>query len=540
MPIALYGLDQARARFAEKIAITTRPDIDADKDAKAAKKLVMKARQDLEREFNKTMRFRSVRRLLSEEAGRLIPDLKPIWLMSPLSVADVLPLDADMFDVAVFDEASQVPVEDAAPTLFRAPQFIVVGDEKQLPPTNFFGSTAQSYDEEDEADETDAPIDLDADSFLGQAAKTLPSTLLGWHYRSRSEELISFSNAVFYAGKLISVPSTRLTVEAEPIRAESAGAGKLNWREILKRPISFHHTPFGIYERTRNRGEALYIAEMIRGLLTAKPKRSLGVVAFSEAQQSEIERALDQLAREDPKFADAYEAELEREEDGAFVGLFVKNLENVQGDERDVILISVCYAPDARGRMRMSFGPINRAGGEKRLNVIFSRAKEHVALISTIKADQITNDYNTGAFCLKTYLRYAEAVSTGNVDAMRRALAAVAPYAAEERAERETPIAEQIAQALRERGYAAETSLGESKFVCDVAVRKEGADAHQLAVLIDGPTHYQNPNLLERHVTKPGVLGAFGWKTLSVLSLDWRARPDVVLGRIERALGKKG
>ena len=218
----------------------------------------------------------------------------------------------------------------------------------------------------------------------------------------------------------------------------------------------------------------------------------------------------------------------------------MKNLENVQGDERDVILISVCYAPDARGRMRMSFGPINRAGGEKRLNVIFSRAKEHVALISTIKADQITNDYNTGAFCLKTYLRYAEAVSTGNVDAMRRALAAVAPYAAEERAERETPIAEQIAQALRERGYAAETSLGESKFVCDVAVRKEGADAHQLAVLIDGPTHYQNPNLLERHVTKPGVLGAFGWKTLSVLSLDWRARPDVVLGRIERALGKKG
>ncbi|MEM6668443.1 MAG: DUF4011 domain-containing protein [Pseudomonadota bacterium] len=532
-------LDQTRDRFAEKIAITTRPDIDADADFKAAKKQVMKARQDLEREFNKTLRFRSVRRLLSEDAGKLIPDLKPIWLMSPLSVADVLPLDADMFDVAVFDEASQVPVEDAAPTLFRAPQFIVVGDEKQLPPTNFFGATAQAYDEDEDHDEDEAPLDLDAASFLGQAAKTLPSTLLGWHYRSRSEELISFSNAVFYAGKLISVPATRLTVEAEPIRADSAGDGKQHWREVLRRPISFHHTPFGVYERQRNRGEALYIAEMIRGLLTAKPKRSLGVVAFSEAQQSEIERALDQLAKDDPKFADAYEAELEREEDGAFVGLFVKNLENVQGDERDVILISVCYAPDARGRMRMSFGPINRAGGEKRLNVIFSRAKEHVALVSTVKADAITNDYNTGAFCLKTYLRYAEAVSTGNVAAMRRALSAVAPYAADERADRETPIADQIAQALRERGFEAETSLGESKFVCDVAVRKEGGSAHELAILIDGPAHYENPNLLERHVTKPGVLNAFGWKTLSVLSLDWRARPDVVLGRIERALGKK-
>lgn len=530
-------VDGARARFVDKIALTSKIDLElseAERDAKAG---LVKARQDLDREFGKSTRFRSVRELMAGPAGALIRDLKPIWLMSPLSVADVLPLEGDLFDVAIFDEASQVPIEDAAPTLFRAPQAIVVGDEKQLPPTNFFGGGGSDGDVDDD-DPADA-LALDADSFLAQASRTLPSTLLGWHYRSRSEELIAFSNAVFYAGKLISIPSIRRAEPAEPLKADKPGDGAHGWRALLERPVSFHHTPFAIYDRRRNRGEAEYIAEMIRGLLKKKTGQSIGVIAFSEAQQSEIERALDKLARDDAKFGALYEAELEREEDGQFAGLFVKNLENVQGDERDIIIISVCYAPDERGVMRMNFGPINRAGGEKRLNVIFSRAKERIALVSTIRAEAIVNDYNTGALCLKTYLKYAEAVSIGDQSGMRRALAAIAPHAAAERAALETPIAEKIAAGLRARGLAAETSVGESAFICDVAVRKPDASAHQLAVLIDSAAHYALSDLMERHVVKPGVLGAFGWKTLTVLSLDWRRDPEQVLDRIERALSGK-
>ncbi len=530
-------IDAQRQRFNDHISLTQRLDLELDRKMQRKRRQTLESRQDLEKELSKSTRFRSVRELMSGPAGRIISDLKPIWLMSPLSVADVLPLDDDSFDVAIFDEASQVPVEEAAPTLFRARQVIVVGDEKQLPPTNFFGAGSGEGDDDPDMFDDESESELDAASFLAQAARTLPSTLLGWHYRSRSEELIAFSNAVFYGGRLISVPSTRLTQVREPIIAQSAEDGAEFADEILARAVSFHHTPFALYEKQKNAGEAAYVAEAVRKLLKAKTKKSIGVVAFSEAQQSEIERALERLAKEDAKFRDLLEAEMEREENGQFEGLFVKNLENVQGDERDVIIVSVCYAPDSTGRMRMNFGPINRAGGEKRLNVIFSRAKEHLALISTIKADAVTNDYNTGALCLKTYLRYAEAVSRGDLAAMRRALHAVAPHASPRNKREPSALAEPIGAALRERGWEVEVGLGESAFVCDVAVRSPKDDNHRLAVLVDGPDHYGGTDALERHVTKPGVLKAFGWKTLTVLALDWRRDPDAVIERIEKALG---
>lgn len=540
-------LDGARRRFVEHVSLTARLELELDPERQAERRQFVEARQDLERELAKSMRFRSIRELMAGAAGHLIRDLKPIWLMSPLSVADILPLQPDLFDVVIFDEASQVPVEEAAPTLFRAPQAIVVGDEKQLPPTNFFGGgdgEADLWDEAGAEDDGAPSLDLDADSFLGQAARSLPSTMLGWHYRSRAEELIAFSNALFYGGRLISIPSATRLDEREPIEAESAKDGEKLWSQVLERPISWHRTPFGVYERQRNTGEAEYVAELVRGLLKAQTGKSIGVVAFSEAQQSEIERALDRLAKSDAKFRNLYEAELEREEDGQFAGLFVKNLENVQGDERDIIIVSVCYGPDANGRMRMNFGPINRAGGEKRLNVIFSRAKDRLALVSTISADAITNDYNTGALCLKTYIRYAEAVSRGDREAMIRCLSHVAPQALAAADRPKNPLADSIAQALRERGWQVETALGQSAFVCDLAIRppktaKGKSTGEPLAVLIDGPAHFATGDLMERYVVKPAVLKAFGWRSMTVLGVDWRRDPNRVIQRIEAAVKGK-
>jgi len=246
--------------------------------------------------------------------------------------------------------------------------------------------------------------------------KNLPSTLLAWHYRSRYETLISFSNAAFYSGNLFTIPDRQRAIDNQlEIRVASTDQGAANVEALLARSISFHFMEIGVYEDRCNPHEAAYIAQLVRGLLRRQTKLSIGVVAFSEAQQTEIETALSRLAEEDGDFAARLETEYVREENDVFCGLFVKNLENVQGDERDIILMSVCYGHDAGGRMLMNFGPINQRGGEKRLNVIFSRAKHHMALVSSIRHRDITNEYNDGANSLKNFLHYAEAGSRANL-----------------------------------------------------------------------------------------------------------------------------
>ncbi|MCU0796344.1 MAG: WGR domain-containing protein, partial [Akkermansiaceae bacterium] len=271
--------------------------------------------------------------------------------------------------------------------------------------------------------------------------------------------------------------------------------------------------------------------------LVSESKLSIGIAAFSEAQQGEIESALDALAAEDPDFATRLEAEYVREEDDQFCGLFVKNLENVQGDERDIILMSVCYAPDAAGRMRMNFGPINQRGGEKRLNVIFSRARHHMVLVSSIRHHQITNDYNDGARALKNFLHYAESLSRGETAMARQVLDGLNPLKRKSLAkESANLLAGQLATALVRRGWQVETGAGQSRFRCDVAVRQPGADRHQLAVLIEGGG---SSDVLERFHTRPGILRAFGWQVAVVTAKDWWHEPEAVLERIERLLRRE-
>src|SRR5581483_5561620 len=291
-------------------------------------KIYSSGRRELEHEFGKTIRHRSIRDLAADHSGRVIRDLKPIWLMSPLSVSDTLPLDSELFDVVIFDEASQIPVEEAVPAVYRARQVIVVGDEMQLPPTNFFAS---SRDEEAvlTAEEAGEPIevDLEADSFLSQSGRNLPSTLLAWHYRSRYESLISYSNAAFYSGNLYTIPDRLLPpLNLSELVVSTPDQATANTDALLSRSVSFHFVENSIYEQRRNQAEAVYIAHTVRELLRRETKLSIGIVAFSEAQQSEIERALDIIADEDKDFSTKLEVEMNREEDDQFCGLFVKNL----------------------------------------------------------------------------------------------------------------------------------------------------------------------------------------------------------------------
>lgn len=529
-----------RQRFLDHVKASSLPAAQLSQEQKAFKKSYAAGRRELEHEFGKSMRYKSIRDLAAGDTGQVIQDLKPIWLMSPLSVSDTLPLDPEFFDVVIFDEASQIPMEEAIPAVYRSHQTIVVGDEMQLPPTTFFAS-ARTEDEtvvvEEEGERIE--VDLDSDSFLAQSAQNLPSTLLAWHYRSRYESLISFSNAAFYSGNLYTIPDRQLAIVGRPeLIVTAVEQGGANVDALLTRSISFHSMENGVYEERRNPNEAAYIAQMVRGILQRDSKLSIGLVAFSEAQQAELESALSRLAEEDAAFAALLEIEYVREENDVFCGLFVKNLENVQGDERDIIIMSVCYGHDANGRMLMNFGPINQRGGEKRLNVIFSRAKHHMAIVSSIRHQDITNDYNDGANSLKNFLQYAEAVSRGDEATARRVLENLNPLSRKALAplNKGDAVVEQLAAALRQRGHAVDLNVGQSKFRCDLAVRGSVDSMYHLGILVDTDGHYANPNLLDRYLMQPGILKAFGWRFAWVLTKDWYHTPDDVLARLEKLL----
>jgi predicted DNA-binding WGR domain protein len=504
------------------------------------KRIYSTGRRELEHEFGKSMRYRSIRDLSDDETGPVVIDLKPIWLMSPLSVSDTLPLHPELFDVVIFDEASQIPTEEAVPALSRAPQVIVVGDEMQLPPTSFFAA-ARDEDEMQITAEEDGQavaIILDADSLLNQSARSLPATLLAWHYRSRSEALISFSNAAFYDGRLITIPDRIIadtSAAPRPLRADDPASASIGVDRLLARAVSFHPVADGLYDKRVNDPEARLIAAMVRDLLFRETGLSIGIVAFSEAQQAEIEDALETLAGEDKLFAARLEAEYTREDDGQINGLFVKNLENVQGDERDVILLSICYAPDANGRMAMNFGPINQRGGEKRLNVIFSRARHHMAVVSTIHADAITNTHNDGARALRTFLAFAEAQSRGDTSHGQSVLATLNPEAQRVFARNAPadPLRDALAKALVARGHAVHTYVGSASFRCDLAICAPGGDRYQLGILIDRNGHGA---IEDRYVFQPAILRAFGWKVIDVPSHSWLRDPGAVVARIEAAL----
>lgn len=529
---------RVRDRFLHHVELTKRQKSELNGDEVELAARYKKGRRVLEHEFGKSMRYRAIRDLVAGESGMVVRDLKPVWLMSPLSVADTLPLDRDLFDVVIFDEASQVTLESAAPTLFRASQVIIVGDEMQLPPTSFFESQSDGEDDElqfEEEGETHE-YSLAADSLLNHAGRNMASTMLSWHYRSRNETLISFSNWRFYHGRLLTVPEEeRLQPNQQLLDVKQPSDAETYAPLALSRAVSYHYLSDGVYDRRRNRTEAEYIAQLTRGILSQPESKTLGIIAFSEAQQDEIERSLRGLAEEDDEFRQRFDAEMEREEDGQFVGLLVKNLENIQGDERDIIILSVCYGPGPDGRMFMNFGPINRAGGEKRLNVAFTRAKHHMMLVSSIEPTRITNEHNEGANCLKNYLRYAAASSIGDSEDLELVLRSIALGRDTQRSSQtstSTAASRQLARRLKVEGFHCDYLVGHSGFRCDLAVYCDGDRKYRLGILLDGGPSYSLSDPIEREILRPRLLENFGWQVERVLLKDWWKDPERVIQRL--------
>lgn len=540
-----YIRAKRRQQFIEHYELTNTAASILDNTQKQLKKEYLDGRRILEHEMSKTMRYKSIRELASNESGKVLKDIKPVWLMSPLSVSDSLPLDTNFFDVVIFDEASQITLEEGIPALFRAPQTIIVGDDKQMPPSNFFN--AKGEDSEDleliNGEKEDEILSADADSLLIQGSRKLNSTMLSWHYRSRYETLISYSNHAFYEAGLLTIPDKTIHNSSKPLlEIQQPEEGLKTANALLKDSISFHYLTNSVYEARSNVYEAKYIAYLVKQLLDQNIKESIGIVAFSQEQQGVIEEAITNLATSDKQFDELLEKAFNRKDEGQYTGLFIKNLENVQGDERDIIIMSVCYGHDSNKKMLMNFGPINKKGGEKRLNVIFSRAKKHMAIVSSIRHHHITNDYNEGANYFKRFLHYAEMVSIGNMSFARTILDSL--ITTKKRTQSQSEIhsitTSQIKKALEARDYIVDERIGQSSFKCSLGIKKSIEDKHYImGILIDNEDHYNNDDLVEQYFQRPSILRSFGWNVINVYTKDWLLDHDKVLNVIMKRIENK-
>ena len=453
----------------------------------------------LRREFEKRRRHKPIRTLMTE-AGRAIQAIKPVFMMSPMSVAAYLPPGRISFDLVVFDEASQVKPVDALGSLARASQAVVVGDDKQLPPTSFFDTATQGVDDDD-----DDNVTGDLESVLGlMRAQGCSTRMLRWHYRSRHESLIALSNREFYDDGLMVFPSPD--------------------SERIAFGLRFHHLPNAVYERgtsRRNPIEAEAVAEFVMRHARETPHLTLGVATFSTAQREAIMDHLELKRRQDDSCETFFAAHTEEP-------FFVKNLENVQGDERDVILISVGYGRDRDGRVTMNFGPLNREGGERRLNVIITRARIRCHVFSNLTSDDISAGASArGVQCLRSFLAYAQ---TGDLSGLPTP---------QSNFEVDSPFQRAVESRLRGLGYEIQSEVGVKGFFIDIAVvDPERRGRYLIGVECDGATYHSSLAARDRDRIRASVLRGLGWKLHRIWSTDWFANPDRELRRTVEAIEK--
>ncbi|PSJ51733.1 DUF3320 domain-containing protein [Pseudaminobacter soli (ex Li et al. 2025)] len=436
-------------------------------------------------------------RQLMQRASLAIQALKPVFMMSPLSIAQFLPPGVLEFDLLVMDEASQIQPVDALGAVARAKQVVIVGDERQLPPTRFFSKMTSGASEEDEEQEGAGVSDIE--SILGLfSARGLPERMLRWHYRSRHQSLIAVSNSQFYDSKLFIVPSP-YTLEA--------GMG-----------LRFHYVPGGVFEDGANKVEAKVVAEAIIRHALQTPNLSLGVAAFSIKQRREIQDQLELLRRLNPQTEEFFHAHPNEP-------FFVKNLENVQGDERDVILISVAYAKNAQGYMGMRFGPLSAEGGERRLNVLISRAKRRCEVYASITDEDIDLERGKGkgVFAFKLFLHYAR---TGRLSMSQRTDKNM-----------DSVFEEQVMAALQEQGYQVHPQVGIAGFFIDLAVADEQLPGrYLLGIECDGASYHDSRSARDRDRLRQAVLEDHGWTIHRIWSSDWFQRPKAELERLVAAI----
>ena len=444
----------------------------------------------LRKEAEKKRRIIPLRRLF-KTIPTLLQKLKPCFMMSPLSVSYFLDSDMYSFDMVIFDEASQILPEDAIGAIYRGKQVIIAGDTKQMPPTSFFSAAAKNTDEFDADEDTDEYYpDIVSESILDEATTCLPSCTLLWHYRSRDESLISFSNRQLYNNSLITFP---------------------NCSRLEDRGLEYVYVPNGYYEgsgKNCNIMEARKCLALVIEHMKKHPDRSLGIIAFSEKQQAVIEDVINDFRLKNPQYEDFFD----EARDEPF---FVKNLENVQGDERDTIIFSICYAKNSQGRMYQRFGPLGHDGGERRLNVAITRAKYNVKLVGSIMPTDISVKEGTkeGVRMLREYIYYAMQNDYGIPSG------SVIPV--------DEPFTDQIAAFLKTNGYTCRRDVGASAYKVDIAVEKPGyPDILMAGIECDGRNYTNTRTARDRDVLRRTIMTSLGWRLYHVWSMAWYLNPD--------------
>ncbi len=479
-------LSVAQMRIREKI-ISRFPDTNRVTTAKDELQI-------LQRELGKKRRIMPLR-MLFRAIPNLLLTLKPCLMMSPLSVAYFLEADSYQFDMVIFDEASQIFPQDAIGAIFRGKQVIIAGDTKQLPPTNFFATSTSN--DSDAFDSDDEYEDVVYDSILEETASVLPNRTLLWHYRSKHEHLIAFSNQEIYKNELVTFPSS---VEHE------TDCG-----------VEFEYVEDGYYEgggRNCNIAEAKRCVELIKRHIDTHPDRSLGIIAFSEKQQQQIALEVQRFREQHPEYEFFFK-------EGKDEGFFVKNLENVQGDERDTIFFSICYAQtkeqkEAGRPMHMRFGPLGHQGGERRLNVAITRAKRNVKLISSIMPSDIdlSRTESEGIRMLRSYIEFA----------MNGAVALASSRSVHD----QDRFVDMIADFLDKNGYSVKKYVGCSGYRIDIAVvDKNDEDRYIAGIECDGLSYISAQTARDRDHLRKSVLTSMGWNMYRVWSAEWFINPEV-------------
>ncbi|MCY4656485.1 MAG: DUF3320 domain-containing protein, partial [Gammaproteobacteria bacterium] len=486
----------------------------------AAREVMLKHYQDIPRgsaglvgivrgEIAKKRRHMPIRKLL-DVAGDVVLALKPVFLMSPLSVAQYLKPNGINFDLLLIDEASQVKTSEALGCILRCKQVVVVGDQKQMPPTSFFDRQVSGEGDEEFGDDE---AEISAETQLVQQSADMESILalcdarfgdramLSWHYRSEHPSLINVSNHEFYGGKLTYPPSPEFG---------SSISG-----------MSFVHVKDGVYDRGKrrhNEGEAATICEYILEHIHHHPDWTLGVVALSMSQKNLIETRVEELCREHPEV----EAYCDDSRDEPF---FVKNLENVQGDERDVIFVSIGYGKDKDGYFGQGFGPVSSEGGERRLNVLFTRSRKRCVVFGSITHEEIRDDVSKhiGPRVLKRFMKYA---ATGDLD-----------IAVETGEDMDSPFEEDVKQVVESFGHTVHPQVGASGFKIDLAVVDPDSPNHYLlAIECDGARYHSSSWARERDRLRQQVLEGKGWRFHRIWSTDWFYNRDTEIQKLVKAI----
>ena len=443
--------------------------------------------------------------------------LFPCWLLSPQTVSTIFPLEKNMFDLVVFDEASQMFVENALPTIYRGNHIVVAGDNKQLRPSSGFVRRYQADDSFDYNVDLPTQAALEVESLLDLASAKFTPVHLVYHYRSMYSELIDFSNMAFYDNKLQIAPNITFSNDYKPIE------------RIKVR---------GLWQNRHNHEEAVAVVKLIRNIFRERKfNESIGIVTFNNEQKEYIEDMLDAEADKVAIFRKQLYMEQNRIENGENYSLFVKNLENVQGDERDIIIFSIGYAKNDFDRVVAQFGSLSMDGGENRLNVAITRAKKKIYVVTSIEPEELDNietTKNNGPKLLKKYLLYARAVSNGNSDEIK---AVLSTFNAGKKVS--SPIGayeEKIKQGLESMGYTVYTNLGNTSYKLSLGVYDKDLNRFVLGIECDYQAYGSSDSVLERDVYRLKFLESRGWKIVRVWSRDWWQSPKQVLQNLSSVI----